>query len=75
MATTRTFPSWLHEQEYRSDEIGRFAAEVATRDDFPDSGGKAIYDGYFETEAEGLRQTYERAWAEFEASPEPSLPS
>jgi hypothetical protein len=74
MATTRTFPAWLHEQEYRSDEIGEFAQAVAALDDFPDSGGKAIFDGYFASESEDRRQTYERAWAEFEASPEPSLP-
>jgi hypothetical protein len=74
MATTRTFPAWLKEQEYRSDEIGDFAKQVAKLGDFPDSGGKSIYDGYFETETGDLRATYERAWSEFEASPEPSLP-
>ncbi len=74
MATTLTFPAWLKEQEYRSDEIGDFAKQVAKLSDFPDSGGKAIYDGYFETETSDRRATYERAWAEFEASPEPSLP-
>jgi hypothetical protein len=73
MATTLTFPAWLKEQEYRTDEIGGFAKEVARLDDFPESGGKAIYDGYFETEP-SQQETYERAWSEFEASPEPSLP-
>jgi len=74
MATTLTFPAWLKEQEYRTDEVGAFAKEVARLDDFPDSGGKAIYDGYFETAQDAQRQTYDRAWSEFEASPEPSLP-
>jgi hypothetical protein len=74
MATTKTFPAWLKEQEYRSDDVGAFAKEVAGRDDFPASGGKAIYDGYFETEGGSGRQAYERAWSEYESSPEPSLP-
>lgn len=74
MATTLTFPAWLTEQEYRTDDVGAFAKEVARLDDFPDSGGKAIYDGYFETALPAQRQTYERAWSEFDANPEPSLP-
>ena len=73
MASTRTFPAWLKEQEYRSDEVGEFAKQVSRRGDLPESGGKAIYDGYFETEPQ-QQQIYERAWSEFEASPEPSLP-
>ncbi|WP_375390209.1 hypothetical protein [uncultured Amnibacterium sp.] len=72
MPTTKTFPAWLTDQEYRGDEIGAFAKEAARLDDLPDSGGKAIYDGYFETSLESQQQTYERAWTEFEASPEPS---
>ncbi|HEY8318683.1 MAG TPA: hypothetical protein VIG76_07620 [Amnibacterium sp.] len=73
MASTRTFPDWLKEQEYRSDEVGEFAKQVSRQGDLPASGGKAIYDGYFETEP-AQQQIYERAWSEFEASPEPSLP-
>lgn len=73
MASTRTFPAWLKEQEYRTDEIGAFAKEVGGLGDLPASGGKAIYDGYFETEP-SRQQTYERAWSEFEANPERSLP-
>ncbi|MGN6445771.1 hypothetical protein [Amnibacterium sp.] len=72
MATTQTFPAWLAEQEYRGDDIGEFAKEVAHLTDFPDSGGKAIYDGYFETALPAQRETYERAWSEYGASPEPS---
>jgi hypothetical protein len=72
MATTETFPAWLREQEYRGDEIGEFAKEASRLTDLPDSGGKAIYDGYFETALEGQQATYERAWTEFSASPEPS---
>jgi hypothetical protein len=72
MATTKTFPAWLNEQEYRGDEIGGFAKEIGQVTDFPASGGKAIYDGYFETALDAQRQTYERAWTEYTASPEPS---
>jgi hypothetical protein len=72
MATTRTFPDWLSDQRYRGDEIGEFAKRVARLDDFPTSGGKSIYDGYFETESGAQQQAYERAWSEYEASPEPS---
>jgi hypothetical protein len=74
MATTKTFPAWLSEQDYRGDEIGEFAKEVARLTDFPESGGKAIYDGYFETAQASQQETFERAWSEYEASPEPSLP-
>lgn len=74
MATTKTFPAWLSEQTYRDDEIGGFAKEVGALPDFPESGGKAIFDGWFETTSEAQQQTYERAWSEYTASPEPSLP-
>lgn len=69
---TQTFPAWLHDQEKRDDETGEFAREVGTLDDFPDSGGKSIFDGYFETSVESNRARFERAWTEFEAHPEPS---
>jgi hypothetical protein len=71
--TTPTFPEWLAEQTGRGDEIAEFAREVARLDDFPDSGGKAIYDGYFETALPGQQAVFERAWTEFTASPEPSV--
>ena len=70
--TTPTFPEWLREQEGRGDDVAEFAREVARLDDFPDSGGKFIYDGYFETALPGQQDTYQRAWSEFSASPEPS---
>ena len=70
--TTPTFPEWLREQTGRGDDVAAFAREVAQLDDFPDSGGKAIYDGYFETALPGQQETYERAWTEYAASPEPS---
>ena len=72
MATTLTFPHWLTEQQPRTDDVGGFAREVAELTDFPDSGGKAIFDGYFETALPAQQQTYERAWTEYEASPEPA---
>jgi hypothetical protein len=72
MATTLTFPEWLAEQRNRGDEIAEFAREVARLDDFPESGGKAIYDGYFETEP-SQQAVYQRAWDEFSAHPEPAV--
>ena len=73
MATTPTFPAWLKAQEGRGDDVASFAQQVAHLTDFPDSGGKAIYDGYFETALTEHRDTYERAWSEYSASPEPRL--
>jgi hypothetical protein len=72
MATTRTFPEWLTEQTDRGDEVAGFATEVGHLTDFPESGGKAIYDGYFETALPAQQAVYERAWEEFAAHPEPS---
>ena len=72
MATTATFPAWLTEQEGRGDAVATLAQQVAHVHDFPESGGKAIYDGWFETATDEQRETYERAWSEFSASPEPS---
>jgi hypothetical protein len=73
MATTLTFPEWLAEQQDRGDEIAEFAKEVGRLTDFPASGGKAIYDGYFEPELPERRAVYARAWEEFSAHPEPSV--
>jgi uncharacterized protein YozE (UPF0346 family) len=72
MATTLTFPEWLSEQRDRGDEVAEFATEVAQLTDFPASGGRAIYDGYFETALPAQRTVFDRAWEEFSASPEPS---
>jgi hypothetical protein len=72
MGTTQTFAAWLAAQSTRSDEVGELANHVAGLGDFPESGGKAIYDGYFETEGSSRRDVFERAWAEFSASPEPT---
>jgi hypothetical protein len=73
MATTLTFPAWLAEQQGRGDEIAEFAKQASALTDLPDSGGKAIYDGYFETALPAQQAEYERAWSEFTASPEPSV--
>lgn len=72
MGTTATFPEWLREQQNRGDDVAEFATEVSRLDDFPDSGGKAIFDGYFETALPGQQATYQRAWGEYSASPEPA---
>lgn len=69
---TQTFPAWLHDQADRDDSIGALAQQVREAGDFPESGGKAIFDGYFETGTAEDREQFERAWSEFEASPEPS---
>ena len=73
MATTLTFPEWLTEQTGRGDEVAEFATEAGRLSDLPSSGGKAIYDGYFETALPAQRALYERAWEEFSAHPEPSV--
>jgi hypothetical protein len=73
MATTLTFPEWLTEQTDRGDEVAAFATEVGHLTDFPASGGKAIYDGYFETAQPAQQAVFERAWEEFSAHPEPSV--
>ena len=70
---TLTFPKWLTEQQDRGDEVAEFAKEVGRLTDFPESGGKAIYDGYFETALPAQRTVYARAWDEFAAKPEPSV--
>ena len=70
--TTPTFPHWLAAQTGRGDDVAAFAQRAADRGDLPESGGKAIYEGYFETESAAEQDAFERAWSEFEASPEPS---
>lgn len=70
---TQTFPHWLKDQIGRGDDVGHFADEVAELTDFPESGGKPIFDGYFETALDEDRDRYERAWSEYAASPESSV--
>ena len=72
---TQSFKAWLSDQDKRDDEVGALANDISNAGDFPESGGKAIYDGYFETESEEKREHFERAWMEFEAHPEPSATS
>lgn len=72
MATTRTFPEWLAEQTDRGDEIAAFAEQVQHLTDFPESGGRSIYEGYFETALPQQQEEFSRAWDEFAASPEPA---
>ncbi|MET0589810.1 MAG: hypothetical protein ABWZ77_01415 [Naasia sp.] len=69
---TQTFPAWLADQTARDDDTGEFARQIADVGDFPDSGGRAIFEGYFATTLDADRERFERAWTEFEASPEPS---
>ncbi|MFD1713469.1 YozE family protein [Amnibacterium flavum] len=72
MTATATFPHWLSEQKGRDDEVGAFAADIAAAGDFPDSGGKPIFDGYFENASPEEKARYDRAWSEFTASAQPS---
>ena len=72
MATTPTFPEWLSQQQDRGDDVAEFAQQAAQLTDFPSSGGEAIYEGYFETALPAQQQAFDRAWTEFEASPEPA---
>jgi hypothetical protein len=64
-----SFAQWLREQAGRDDEVGAFAQRSIDRGDLPEHGGKPIFDGYFGTTGE--QPEYERAWAEFEAVPNP----
>ncbi|WP_207456349.1 hypothetical protein [Desertivibrio insolitus] len=65
------FREWLHTQQDRSDEIGAFAQKVLADPLFPEHGGRAIYDGYFETGFDDeTRETYGRAYEEFENMPQ-----
>lgn len=73
--STATFPHWLAEQKDRDDEVGELAQTVAAAGDFPDSGGKPIFDGYFEGSSADDREKYERAWSEFTANAQPSATS
>ncbi|AZZ49814.1 hypothetical protein C5C31_13345 [Rathayibacter rathayi] len=72
---TQTFPAWLRDQQKRDDEVGLFAQAFGSRDDLPEHGGRAIYDGYFASEPESAQADLDRAWMEFEAHPEPSATS
>lgn len=72
---TQTFPAWLRDQQKRDDEVGVFAQTYGGRDDLPEHGDRAIYDGYFASEPEAAQADLERAWMEFEAHPEPSATS
>ncbi len=65
----QSFAQWLRDQAGRDDEVGEFARRTAERGDLPEHGDKPIFDGYFETTRE--QPVYERAWAEFEAIPNP----
>ena len=71
--TTPTFPEWLTEQQDRGDKVAEFAKQAAHLEDLPAHGGKAIYDGYFETALAPQQAAYERAWEEFSAHPGPSV--
>ncbi|WP_210481463.1 hypothetical protein [Naasia sp. SYSU D00948] len=65
----QSFAQWLGDQTGRDDEIGEFARRTLEQGDLPEHGNKAIFDGFFETTRN--QPAYERAWAEFEAIPNP----
>ncbi|WP_150307149.1 YozE family protein [Planctomonas psychrotolerans] len=64
---THTFPDWLAAQNDRGDVVSELAADVAARSDFPENGGKPIYEGYFEAESDELQAAFQRAWDEYES--------
>ena len=43
------FAEWLFQQVDRDDYVGDLARKVEDDEQFPESGGRAIYEGYFET--------------------------
>jgi hypothetical protein len=65
----QSFAQWLRDQTERDDDLGEFARRALEAGDLPEHGDKAIFDGYFSTT--GQQSQYERAWAEFEAVPNP----
>jgi len=69
--STESFRTWLFEQADRPDEVGELAKSVQHDELFPDSGGKAIYEGYFGSVSEPAKagSAFERAWEEFEGKP------
>ena len=73
--TTQSFSAWLHDQHDRDDEVGALAGTTSAAGDLPEHGGKAIYDGYFESGTDEDRERFERAWMEFEANSQPSSTS
>ena len=68
---TESFRTWLFEQADRPDEVGELAKSVKDDELFPESGGKAIYEGYFGSASEPAtaHDAFDRAWDEFEGKP------
>ncbi|HEY8588314.1 MAG TPA: hypothetical protein VIL55_02060 [Naasia sp.] len=67
----QSFSQWLRDQAGREDEVGTFAAKAAELPDLPEHGGKPIFDGYFQNTLQSDAASYERAWDEFQAVPNP----
>ena len=61
------FADWLFEQLEREDYVGDLARRVEGDDLFPDSGGRAIYEGYFETFDDEVQAQFARVWDAWEA--------
>ncbi len=61
------FADWLFEQVDRDDYIGDLARKVEDDEQFPDSGGRAIYEGYFETFDPEVQARFDRVWDAWEA--------
>ena len=68
---TETFRKWLSAQADRPDIVGELALSVKDDEHFPEHGGKAIFEGYFESagEPKNALAAFERAWDEFEGTP------
>jgi uncharacterized protein YozE (UPF0346 family) len=61
------FAEWLFQQIDRDDYIGDLARRVEDDELFPESGGRAIYEGYFETFDAEVQAQFDRVWDAWEA--------
>ena len=61
------FAEWLLQQVDREDYVGDLARKVEADERFPKSGGRAIYEGYFETFDRDVQDQFARGWDAWEA--------
>ncbi len=61
------FAEWLFQQVDRDDYVGDLARKVEDDEQFPESGGRAIYEGYFETFDTEVQNQFARVWDAWEA--------
>ena len=61
------FAEWLFQQVDRDDYVGDLARQVEDDELFPESGGRPIYEGYFETFDDEVQSQFARVWDAWEA--------